>query len=88
MGRVAPQPPLSMDFSRQEYCSGVPFPSLGDLSNPGIEPGSPASQADSLLSEPPRNMFDTVIAENLTQEFSMKVGIRRRLDGSDLLNFL
>ena len=41
------------EFSTQEYWSGVPFPSPGDLPNPGIEPGSPALQADSLLSEPP-----------------------------------
>ena len=38
---VAHQAPPSMGFSRQEYWSGVPFPSLGDLPNPGIEPGSP-----------------------------------------------
>ena len=42
-----------MEFSRQEYWSWLPFPSSGDLPNPGIEPGSPALQADSLLSEPP-----------------------------------
>ena len=42
-----------MGFSRQEYWSGVPFPSPGDLPNPGIEPGSPAFQADALTSEPP-----------------------------------
>jgi len=41
----------SMGLSRQEYWSGVPFPSPGDLSNPGIEPWSPALQADSLLTE-------------------------------------
>ena len=45
--------PLSMGFSRQEYWSGLPFPSPGDLPDPGIEPGAPALQADSLLSEPP-----------------------------------
>ena len=45
--------PLFMGFSRQEYWSGLPFPSLGDLPDPGIEPGSPALQADSLPSEPP-----------------------------------
>ena len=39
---VAYQAPPSMGFSRQEYWSGLPFPSLGDLHNPGIEPGSPA----------------------------------------------
>ena len=43
----------SMGFSRQEYWSGLPFPSSGDLLDPGIEPRSPALQVDSLLSEPP-----------------------------------
>ena len=50
---IACQAPLSMGFSRQEYWSGLPFPSPGDLPNPGIEPGSSASQADALPSEPP-----------------------------------
>ena len=49
---VACQAPLSMEFSREEYWSGLPFPSPGDLPNPGIEPRSPALQADSLPSEP------------------------------------
>ena len=44
----SPQAPLSMGFSRQEYWSGLPFPSSGGLLNPGIKPGSPALQADSL----------------------------------------
>ena len=48
---VAHQAPLSMGFSRQEYWSGSPFPSPGDLPDPGIEPGSPALQADSLPTE-------------------------------------
>ena len=48
---VAYQAPQSMEFSRQEYCSGLPFPSPGDLPNPGIEPRSPALQADSLPTE-------------------------------------
>ena len=52
---VARQAPLSMGFSRQEYWSGLPFPSLGDLPEPGIEPGSPTLQADALPSEPPGN---------------------------------
>jgi len=47
-----PAPP-SMEFSRQEYWSWLPFPSPGDLPNPGIEPGSPALQAEALPSEPP-----------------------------------
>ena len=50
---VAYQTPPSMGFSRQEYWSGVPFPSSGDLPDPGINPGSPAFQADALTSEPP-----------------------------------
>ena len=45
--------PPSMEFYRQGYWSGLPFPSPGDLPDPGIEPRSPALQADSLLSEPP-----------------------------------
>ena len=43
---VACQPPRSMGFSRQEYWSGMPFPSRGDLPNPGIEPRPPALHAD------------------------------------------
>ena len=50
---VAHQAPLSMEFPRQEYWSGLPFPSPGDLPDPGIEPSSLVLQADSLLSEPP-----------------------------------
>ena len=50
---VAHQAPLSLEFSRQEYWSGLPFPSPGDRPDPGTEPGSPALQADSLPSEPP-----------------------------------
>ena len=45
--------PLSIGFSRQEYWSGLPFPSPGDLPDPGIEPRSPALQADSLPTELP-----------------------------------
>ena len=55
---VAHQAPPSMGFSRQEYWSGLPFPSPGDLPNPGIEPGSPGSpklQVDALPSEAPGN---------------------------------
>ena len=50
---VAYQAPLSMGFSRKEYWSGLPFPSPGDLPNSGIEPESPALEADALTSEPP-----------------------------------
>ena len=50
---VARQAPLSMEFSGQEYWSGLLLPSPGDLPNAGIEPESLTLQADSLLSEPP-----------------------------------
>ena len=50
---VARQAPLSIGFSRQAYWSGLPFPTAEDLPNPGIQPGSPAFQADALTSEPP-----------------------------------
>ena len=52
---VACQAPLSMELSRQEYWSGLPFPSAGDLSDPGIKPRSPELQEYTLLSEPSRN---------------------------------
>ena len=50
---IARQASLSMEFLRRESWSWLLFPSLGDLLNTGIEPGSPALQANSLLSEPP-----------------------------------
>ena len=50
---AAHQAPQSMGFSRQEYWSGLPFPSPGDLPDPGIEPGSPSLEADALTSEQP-----------------------------------
>ena len=50
---VAHQAPPSMGFSRQEYWSGLPFPSPGYLPDPGIEPRSPALLVDALPSEPP-----------------------------------
>ena len=58
---VARQDPLSVGFPRQEYWSGLPFPSPGDLPDPGIKSRIPTLQADSLLSEPPRKpmMLDT-----------------------------
>ena len=49
---VTHQASPSMEFCRQEHWSGLPFPSPGDLPDPGIEPGSPALQADTLPSEP------------------------------------
>ena len=55
---IAHQAPQSIKFSRQGYWSGLPFSSPGDLPHPpGFRPGSPALQADSLLSEPPGKPF-------------------------------
>ena len=50
---VAQQAPSSMGFPRQEYCSRLPFPSPGDLPDPGIKPMSPALAGGSLTTEPP-----------------------------------
>ena len=55
---VAYQALPSMGCSRQEYWSGLPFPSPGDLPNPGIKPRSPALQADVLTSEPPGKPYN------------------------------
>ena len=77
---VAYQAPPSMGFSRQEYWSGLPFPSPGDLPNPGIELGSPTLQANSLLSEPPgkpshppqkKKKLFTITKWDLVQEFKI-----------------
>ena len=57
---VAHQASPSMGFSRQEYWSGVPFPSPGDLPHPGTNPRSPALQADALPSEPPEKPTNSV----------------------------
>ena len=57
---VAYQAPLSVGFSRQQYRSGLPFPSPWDLPDPGIKPGSPALQTDTLLSEPPSNQLHLI----------------------------
>ena len=54
---VAYQAPPAMGFCRQEYWSGSPFPSPGNLRDPGIKPGSCTLQADALTSEPPRASF-------------------------------
>ena len=59
---VACQAPVFMGFLRQEYWSGLSYPSPRDLPDPGIEPASPALQADSLPSEPPGTPFNKVEA--------------------------
>ena len=56
---VAHQAPPSMGFSRQEYWNGLPLPSPGDFTDPGIEPKSPALWADALTSEPPGKQFQS-----------------------------
>ena len=50
---VARQAPLSMEFSREEYCRGLPFPSPGDLPDPGIKPASPALAGGFFTAQPP-----------------------------------
>ena len=59
---VARQAPLSMGLSRQGYWRGLPFPSPGDLPDPGIKPRSPTLQADSLPSEPLTRHTEELIA--------------------------
>ena len=66
LGTIACQAPLSVRFSRQEYWSGLPFPSPGDLPDPGIKPQSPALQADALTSEPPVVLGGTSGKESTT----------------------
>ena len=67
LSRVAT--PMSMGFSRQEYWSGLPFPSLEDLPDTGIKPRSPTLQADSFLSEPPG--APKQLAEHLKADFTV-----------------
>ena len=69
---VAHQAPLPMGFSRQGYWSGLPCPSPGDLPDPGVAPGSPAWQADSLPSEPPVKEGFALLAKVATLEQSWK----------------
>ena len=71
---VVQQAPLSMGFSKQKYWNGLPFPSPGDLPDPGIEAGAPALQEDSLLSEPPGWETDITAVRDL--EASWAAGSR------------
>ena len=93
---VAYQAPLSTGFSRQEYWSGLPFPSPGDLPKPGIEPGSPALQTDALLSEPPgKSRLKLKKVGKTTRPFrydlnqipyDFTVEVRNRFKGLDLID--
>ena len=67
---IACQAPLSMRFSRQEYWRGLPFPSPGDIPDPGIKLRSPALQADSLPSEPPGKRFNRDLGNLHFEPFS------------------
>ena len=62
---VARQTTLSLEFSRKEYWSGLPYPLPGDLLNPGIESRSPALQADSLPPEPPMNRLESLTCSKI-----------------------
>ena len=70
---VACQTPLSIEFPRQEYWSGLPFPSPGDLLNPGIKPRSPALQADSFPFElPGKPVFYNISGSCGMEQFNFK----------------
>ena len=83
---VAYQAPLSMGFSRQEYWSGLPFPSPGDLPDPGIEPGFPALQADALTCEPPGKPGEVKIELKFFQSPMLRGLSLFDLSGSSLVN--
>ena len=68
---VAYQAPLSLGFSRQEYWSGLPFPSPGDLLDPGIQLVSPALKADALPSKTPGKPYSSIFVSNLFNNFQL-----------------
>ena len=78
---IACQAPLSMEFFRLEYWSGLPFPSPGDLPNPGIESGSPALSADSLPSEPPGKPLRCFWLLVFKKKKKKKTGLNKRGKG-------
>ena len=88
---VAYQAPLSMEFSRQQYWSGLLFSIPGDLPNPGIKPGSPSLQADALASEPwcnqkkkkYKHMWLSHVGKNQESKVRIKVGMKRRININD-----
>ena len=84
---VACQSPLSVEFSRQEHWSGLPFSSPGDLSDPGIQPGSPALQADALPSKPPGNQVRTALSTSyILSHLSLTNGLLWWLSGEESIS--
>ena len=78
---VARQAPLSMEFSRQEYWSGLSFPSLGDVPDPGIKPTSPALAGGFFTTEPQEKPWYTL---NIHTFISVKVGgLKKKEMGGD-----
>ena len=96
---VVQQAPLSVGFSREDYQRGLPFPPPRDLPNPGIKPGSPVSQEDSLPSEPPRKsciwmewlqMFSVAVFQDLIQKIIhvyeiCKIAIKKKLNKKNVI---
>ena len=74
-----PMDPLPMGFSRKEHWSGLPLPSPGYCPNPGVEPRSPASQVDSLLSEAPGFVLFTLFAHHHAHNFDSFLSISMNL---------
>ena len=66
------QTSLSTGFSRPEYWSGLPFPSPGDLPDPGTEPGSPTLEADALTSEPPNEATDKRLNSKIYKQLNIR----------------
>ena len=83
---VAYRASLSMGFSRQEYWSGLPFPSPGDLLNPGIQPRFPALKTDFLLSEPPGKPWHSLsVLEIWFIERRLSINSKNVFDWCDIL---
>ena len=80
---VAYQASPSMGFSRKEYWSELPFPSPGDLPDPGIEPGSPTFQTDPLTSEPPGKPYDWLLCWSSVQFSSVTLSCPTLCDPMD-----
>ena len=84
---VARQAPLSMGFSRQGYCSGLPFPPPGDLPDPGVEPSSPALASRFSTTEPPKSIHCSILNTVLGYEDILVEKICKILVGGGLTVF-